>query len=220
MKRRIVWRAAGWMVMALSLAVGLTACEDEDSPDTSELDNWFAQHPYVSDPRSGTSVRDITVSPSAATITHAGQQINFRAVGGKPPYTWAVSVPARGTIAALSSTYEAIYTVTLVDDNDIIVYDSRGQAGVASVSGESSALVATANPDTITQPGGRSILTATGGIPPYTWTVADIALGSIDGPNTGNSVVYVASTVGSGDNTVRCEDSAGNQVNVLIKQQP
>jgi hypothetical protein len=218
MNMRMGWMSAGWVVLALALGVGLTACEDEDSPDTSELDNWFKEHPYVSDPRYGTSLRDVSVSPSSATITHAGQQISFRAIGGKGPYTWAVSVPARGTIAALSSTYEAIYTVTLVDDNDIIVYDSRGQAGVATVSGEATALVATANPDTITQPGGRSILTATGGIPPYTWTVADIALGSIDGPNVGQSVVYVASTVGSGDNTVRCEDSAGNSVNVLIKQ--
>ena len=213
------WLCALKLALAVTgLVVGWTGCEDEDSPNTSELDNWFAAHPYVSDPRSSTAVRDITVSPASATITFAGQKINYRAVGGKPPYTWAVSSPSRGTISALSSTYEAIYTVILVDNNDIIVYDSRGQAGVATVIGESSALVATANPDTITQPGGRSILTATGGIPPYTWTVADIALGSIDGPNTGQSVVYVASTVGSGDNTVRCEDSAGNSVNVLIKQ--
>ncbi len=218
MKRMNVLRWVGVVVAATGMMAGWVGCEDEDSPSTSELDNWFANHPYVSDPRSGTSVRDITVSPSQATITHAGQQVNFRAIGGKPPYHWAVSVPSRGTISALSSTYEAIYTVALVDENDIIVYDSRGQAGIATVSGESSALVAVANPDTITQPGGRSILTATGGIPPYTWTVADIALGSLDGPNTGASVVYVASTVGSGDNTVRCEDSAGNTVNVLIKQ--
>lgn len=218
MNIKVIWRSLGLALAVAGMIVGWTGCEDEDSPDTSELDNWFAQHPYVSDPRRDTSLRDITVTPSSVTIGFAGQKVNFRAAGGKPPYTWAVSSPGRGTISALSSTYEAIYTVIVVDDNDIIVYDSRGQAGLARVTGEAAALVATANPDTITQPGGRSILTATGGIPPYTWTVADIALGSIDGPNTGQSVVYVASTVGSGDNTVRCEDSAGNSVNVLIRQ--
>lgn len=218
MKRHGCWYMIRWMTALAAVGFLLSSCEDEDSPDTSELDNWFAEHPFVSDPRSGTFARDVSISPESVTAGFSGQKFNFRAVGGKPPYTWDVAVPANGTIVPLSSTYEAVYTVTLVDDNSIIVYDSRGQAGIASVRGKFSALVATADPDTITQPGGRSILTATGGIPPYTWTVADIALGSIDGPNTGNTVVYVASTVGSGDNTVMCQDSAGNVVNVLIKQ--
>ncbi|OQA29617.1 MAG: putative enoyl-CoA hydratase echA8 [Verrucomicrobia bacterium ADurb.Bin345] len=80
-------------------------------------------------------------------------------------------------------------------------------------------LTATAVPETITQVGGRSVLTASGGTPPYTWTVSDNALGSLaDGVDTGQSVVYVASTLGSGDNSVRCEDSSGQSVSVVIMQ--
>lgn len=214
----------GWMNVVRVLAVVavsvsfLTACEDEDSPNTGSLDDWFERNPMVNDPRSGTSVRDIVVSPATATITFPGQQVNFRALGGIGAYTWAVADSAVGSVVRLGQTAEAVYTANVVGPNSIIVYDSRGQAGVATVGGETSSLVAVANPDEITQPGGRSILTATGGTPPYNWSVADIALGTIDGPTTGNSVVYVASTVGFGDNTIRCEDAAGTVVNVLIKQ--
>jgi hypothetical protein len=217
MKKYHVMRLIQVLVLVFASSLLFVGCEDEDSPDTGGLDDWFRRNPYVSDPRT-TSLRDISITPASVTITFAGQAVNFRASGGQGEYKWDVADPSAGTITRLASTFEAVYTASAVAPNSVVAFDTRGQAGIGEVVAQSSPLVAVAVPDTITQPGGRAILTATGGTPPYTWTVADIALGSIDGPSVGNSVVYKASTVGSGDNTVRCADSAGNTVNVLIMQ--
>ena len=56
--------------------------------------------------------------------------------------------------------------------------------------------IATANPATLTKDGAKSILTATGGTPPYNWSVVDASLGHILGSATGNSVVYVRDHAG------------------------
>ena len=217
-RRHVRW--VNILIVAMLAASALTGCESEDSPSTGQLDGWFAQNPYVTDPRTSTHPRAITITPASATITFVGQQQTFQASGGTGPYSWDVADNAVGSIAVLSDSRYALYTASVVNPNSVICYDSQGQAGLAEITGPTDPLVAVANPSEITQINGRSILTATGGTPPYTWDVDDTALGNLEGgsPQQGNSVVYKASQLGSGDNTVRCSDGAGTTINVLIQQ--
>ena len=221
MKTRSVVRMVQLLAVIFASTMMFTGCEDEDTPDTGSLDSWFENHPYVSDPRTGQRPRDLSVTPESVEITFIGQQVNFRVAGGRSPYKWDVAIPTAGSIRRLAPE-EAVYTATALAPNTVIVYDSRGQAGIADVNGAAPVtekLTATAVPETITQVGGRSVLTASGGTPPYRWTVSDNALGSLaDGVDTGQSVVYVASTLGSGDNSVRCTDSSGQSASVVIMQ--
>ena len=63
--------------------------------------------------------------------------------------------------------------------------------------------------------GSKAVCTVSGGTPSYTWSVADIALGSIDS-SSGSSVTYTRNN--SGNNTVRVTDAAGNSASVVIVQ--
>ncbi|MBU1908700.1 MAG: hypothetical protein KJ726_01480, partial [Verrucomicrobia bacterium] len=76
-------------------------------------------------------------------------------------------------------------------------------------------LAATGNPTSLENDGDRSLLTATGGDPPYHWTLQDPALGSLD-QDTGETVVYTRNRLG--DNSVRVTDSQGATVAVVIQQ--
>jgi len=218
MKTRRLFSLVNVMAVLLLVMGTFVGCESDDSPDTGDMDGYFDQHPYQSDGRSSTHPRDLSVTPEKVEVTYAGQQFNFRVVGGAEPYRWEVSDAGNGSIAVLPDTTEAVYTANVIAPNTVLAYDASGKAGVADVTGPTDQLVATASPDTVSTPGGRSILTATGGTAPYTWAVSDIALGTIVGSATGNEVVYQRSIGGIGDNTVSCTDGAGTVVNVLIKQ--
>jgi hypothetical protein len=194
----------------------LTGCEDEDSPDTGDLDSYFADHPYVSDPRNSEFPRLVSISPSSALISFVGEQVAFTASGGRGEYTWDVGDGSKGSINRTGGD-AATYTASVVGPNDVIVYDSEGNAAVATINGPSTVLVATANPTELAADGDVAVVTAGGGIPPYTWDVGDIALGFVS-PSTGSSTVYTRSAPVSGDNTVTVHDSSGNTYTVLISQ--
>ena len=192
----------------------LTSCESEDSPDTEGLDSYFDEHPYVSDPRSGTYSSVVSISPDSAEISSVGQKIAFTASGGRGVYTWDVSSTANGDID-VTGDETAIYTASVVGPNDVIVYDEDGQAAVASITGPASSLLATANPDELDTDKDMSVLTASGGVAPYTWEVSDNIVGHLLS-NTGSSVVYQRGA--KGDNSVTVTDSAGETYSVVIRQ--
>lgn len=212
------YRVAGLAAMALA-ALWVAGCEDEDSPDTNGVDAYFEAHPYVSDPRSSPANQDVTITPAAVALTNAGQKVVFTVQGGKGSWTWDVAIPARGTIVPTTQTSQGVYTATTVGPNSVIVYDRYGHAAIATISGEAtssaSALSAQAAPTTLSVDGGKSVLTASGGTPPYAWSVVDVALGNVDAAS-GSSVVYTRYS--AGDNAVRVTDSAGDTVNVVIAQ--
>jgi hypothetical protein len=202
-------------VLTLAPSFLLTGCESEDSPDTGGLDSYFSQHPYVSDPRYATGPRIVSISPEEATISFAGQQVVFTASGGRLNYTWDTSVHSKGTVVVRPGTKSAVYTAAAVGPNDVIVYDQDGHAALATINGPSSPLVATANPSEISVDGGLSVLTASGGVPPYDWTVGDIALGHVN-PSSGGSVVYTRAF--HGDNSVTVTDTSGSSYTIVITQ--
>ena len=202
-------------VLTLVPSFLLTGCEDEDSPDTGDLDSYFESHPFISDPRNSTFSRVVSISPDSAEISSVGQQVVFQASGGNGVYTWDTSRHSAGTVSASGNSDTAVYTASVVEPNDVIVYDRDGYAAVAVITGPSTELLATANPDEITVAGDKSILAASGGIPPYTWSVGDTTLGNVS-PGTGSSVIYTRANVG--DNAVTVTDSAGHSYSLVIHQ--
>ena len=193
----------------------ITGCESEDSPDTEDIDSYFEEHPYVSDPRSETTPRVVSISPSDVEVTFAGQQVSFTAIGGQDPYVWDTANHGNGTIDTMPNTASAVYTAHVVGPNDVIVYDQHGRAAIATINGPSETLLAVADPSQLDNDGDLSVLTASGGVPPYHWEVGQIALGNVS-PHDGSSVIYTRAH--NPDNSVTVTDSAGNSFNLVIKQ--
>ena len=63
--------------------------------------------------------------------------------------------------------------------------------------------------------GDQQVFEVTGGIPPYSWSVIDISLGSIVAQG-GYSAVYERAA--SGDNTVRVQDGSGGVAFARVNQ--
>ncbi len=213
MKRSIVLHVLACMAVAAGFSF-LTGCESDDSPETSNLDHYFESRPYVSDPRSSGSPRDVKINPTAATVTQVGQEVAFKGIGGKGPYVWGVSDSSKGYMRVFGWE-QAVYVTREVAPNDVIVYDQLGHAAIARINGSVSQLLVTANPTSLTYDGAKSILSAAGGSPPYTWTVASGAFGSIDS-STGSTVVYTRGA--AGDNAVKVTDAVGGSASVVIRQ--
>ncbi len=200
------------LLLALTAILCGGGCEDE--PETSELDLFFAQHPFITDPRNDVT-RKLDVAPQDATVTYPGQKIAFTVLGGKKDYRWAVAIPGRGTIHSTGPN-QAIYTVLIVAPNTVIAYDDDGRTGISEIKASTSSLTASASPSSLAVNGDMAVITVSGGYPPYVWTVVDASLGHLVGGNTGVSVVYVRDH--SGDNAVQVQDQAGNVANVVITQ--
>lgn len=203
------------LVLTLVPSFLLTGCENDDSPNTENLDSYFDEHPYVSDPRISTSRRLVTISPESASISFVGQQIAFTALGGRASYSWDTANHAKGTVAVRPGTESAVYTAAVIGPNDVIVYDQDGHAAVANISGPVTALIAVASPAELAADGDLSVLTASGGVAPYHWDVGDVALGFVN-PSDGASVVYTR--IHSPDNSVTVTDSGGDSYTIVIKQ--
>lgn len=207
------------MGMAALVAVGLIGC-DSGTGDDSELDNYFQNHPYVSDPRDGGS-GVVTLTPDSATVGTVGGRAVFAFNGGTAPYTWDVADPSKGTISGSGA--QGVYTATVVGENDVIAYDRSGNAAIAKITGSSGGssgaeLAVSASPATLDSNGSMSVLKATGGVEPYSWSVATGTKGGFVGADTGTTVVYVRNA--AGDNAVTVTDSTGARASVVMVQNP
>ena len=82
---------------------------------------------------------------------------------------------------------------------------------------ESEHLTISANPTTIlSHSGDLTVLSVSGGTPPYSWSVQDLYLGSVVPPSTGYSVIYTRAE--PGDNAVMAKDSVGDYALIVIQQ--
>lgn len=218
MKIRTVCRTFLAAVASAAFALVLSGCDDGGGdPDTSGLDNYFATHPYVSDPRtSGSSGVDVT--PDSASINTVGGQQLFTVTGGAGGYTWDVSNSSMGQFIHYNSDKsQATYEALGVGVNDVIVYDSQGNAAIAKIGGTPpEGMKITADPSTITDNYGLSILTVEGGSPVYTWTCTDQARGLFPEGTTGSTVMY--QRISAGDNGITVTDGLGNKTSIVIKQ--
>lgn len=204
-------------MLLVSLAVLFGGCEDE--PSTNALDNYFANNPYLSDPRLNTTDPAISLEPDRATINYVGQEVSFRVRGGDSHYSWDVSRPGSGSITPSRSNGEmAVYKAFAVSENDVIVYDRHGNAAVAVIEvGDTGTLKLT--PASVTIEGnniaGLTVqFTVSGGEPPYhSWQVAYASMGTID-----QNGLYTVVGNSYGDNFVSVQDAAGNLVEATVTQ--
>lgn len=199
----------GLMVLASQIPSGC----DSGTGDNSELDNFFVNHPYVSDPRTG--IRStVTLSPAAVTVNTIGGKAVFSLVGGNEPISWNVSNAGVGSLVASGGS--ATYTAIVVGDNSIIAYDRDGNAAIAHISGSLSQPSIAADSSLLSTNGVMTVLRVSGGTAPYSWSVTDNSRGAIQGPTTGLSVIYQRSL--PGDNAVTVVDGVGSRASKVISQ--
>jgi hypothetical protein len=207
----------GTIALVLSMVMLYTGCEDE--PKQNDMDAYFAANPFSIDPRIEGGPLDITIeipgSTSDNVIFHMNQVIPLRAKGGSSGYTWFVATAAAGSVAPIADvgvSDSANYTVLGISDNTVYVLDGHGRAGsltmfVGTGSDDVEIVQGTSIPLAV---GATAILTAAGGVPPYTWT-ATTAVGTMGGVD-GNE--YTAGV--SGTNTVTVVGTAGTSDIITI----
>ena len=213
--KKLIYSSA---LFAFTLGMFLFAgCEGDNDPGASGLDEYFANHPHVSDPRGNTENR-ISITPESEFVSAKGQQIAFTADGGTGPYQWDLAIPANGTISQSRNWRQGVYTATKVAENSVIVYDRSGFAALAEISvqdGGTEDLSITASATSLENDGDKTVVSATGGTEPYTWAVQDVALGNISS-TSGSSVIYTRSN--AGDNGVTVTDQNGDSASIVIQQ--
>lgn len=203
--------------VALAFLLGAIIVGCEKNVDMGSVDAWLNSQQGTTDPSKRALFNGIAIDPAEASVTEVGQKVVFRAKGGEAPYRWETA-NGNGVLTVKDSDGDqAVYTAQAIGYNAIMLTDRKGHQAIATVNGENvSPLTVTADPASLSEDGDMAILEASGGTPPYTWTVVDASLGHIVGSDTGNSVVYIRDH--SGDNAVTCQDSAGQFVHVLIAQ--
>lgn len=217
-------KALRWFSVCASLALSFSAlvyiAGCDNSVDTEGVDSYFDKdNANINQPRDSQPGL-LQVSPKVAQASFVGQKINFTAQSGTAPYRWEVAIPANGSVSPLTGE-QTVYTVSAIGNNNVIVYDNRGQSAVATISttasNATSSLMVTPNNPTLDNNGDMITLTASGGTPPYDWVVYDTNLGDIvNKPADTRSVVYQRKN--SGDNAITVTDSAGQSISVVIDQ--
>ena len=161
----------------------------------------------------------VDVEPSSVTLASGSNTVEFTVVATSSnaapknfdlPIEWRVSDPSLGTIIR-SSGFSAVYKRTGKNgDNTVIArdpYDAEGYATVHQILATYTiTLTATASPDNYTW-----TIAASGGQPPYHWSVGDHDMGGLVGSHTGISVVY-----SGGPNAVQCTDANGVSASIAV----
>ncbi|MDI6775054.1 MAG: hypothetical protein QME60_06635 [Verrucomicrobiota bacterium] len=199
-----------------SLFVACPGCEDE--PDDGDLDQYFEDHPYVSDPRhSGTRIV-VTISPAFTNVVDIGDQILFTASGGRLPYTWVV-LGGSGTLERRGN-YQALYTAAAVAPRTILVHDANGDAAIATIGG-SPLTIQPSGTNIVNQgdaAGGTQTFNVYGGSGGYLWVVSDQTKGTLN-TDSGSTVQYTGNTNDvTGINIITVYDSKNNQVKSYVEQ--
>ena len=204
-----------------ALFMGILGCE-KDGDTGSDLDDYFAANPYISDPRDeGRNSSDgIDISPSSATVSAIGQTIVFTISGGDEPISWAVSGNA-GTITQQGNGRQAIYKVTTVAENNVIASDVKGRAAIADIEVTTSDLAIVPSQTTISG-AGTARFTATGGNPPYEWSIGLPNMEAshvISGANN-QYYDYTVNVLWVGTNSIIAIDSKGDTAQAAMVQLP
>lgn len=131
-------------------------------------------------------ISDITISPNTALLA-VGDTQQFTASGGVQPYSWSSGDPSVATIDA-----NGLLTATGAGTTQITVTDATG---VSVSTGDITVREITVSPQTASVLVGASLqFSATGGVAPYTWSVSDTSVATID-PGSGLLTGIAAGTV-------------------------
>ena len=216
------WQAsAGALLVIATLgAILISGCEDgQDSVQRefggnpintsgqSTVDNTESSDPFNARPLSG-------IIPASVTMpTTGGNTVHFTPDGGMPPFHWDVSIPELGTIDS-----HGVYTSKPgVGGNTVILTDNDGTIITAEVTQEGAAATLVLSPTSVAlaADGDTQTFTASGGTPPYTWSMSDYARGGFS-VTTSTSALYLRKT--SGNNSVICTDSKGQSTFASVAQ--
>jgi hypothetical protein len=223
MKQMKLLLSLAFVVTVSVIMAGIIGCE-KDGDTGSDLDAYFKANPYISDPRDSTDDaiggKSLTITPTSAPVTLPGQKVVFTVSNGIGPYTWAVASGGAGSIAKQTGNDgQAIYTVTTVSDNNVIVSDANGKAAIANITVTVNSLAISPGPGlAIVDPSVLPIVatypasatfTAIGGNPPYAWTLVYNAGVATLSATTGSSVDYLALGNTNIINTITVTDSKG-----------
>ncbi len=162
-------------------------------PQAVDSNNTTATTPMISAPLF------ITTSSLPQGITNQTYSATVQAIGGKPPYTWTVQgLPSGLTATPNASTTALIISGLPVASNGPVsfqVTDSGGSSAQSTTRILNLIIVSplTAVPQTFTTTQGfayppSATLTATGGIPPYTWTFGSGALDGLSLSSNGSFI--------------------------------
>lgn len=224
MKMRLVAVIAAVLGVGVTAAlVGLVGCETRSA---GEAENYFDNNPYSSAPRDQPGAPALSIDPSDVTVTNVagmGHVIQFMARGGKEPFSWELAVASAGTIDVQPNTRTALVYLYPRDDfsaNVLLVYDSTGNAAVASIVGlpiSQGALSVAPSSVELNYDEEMVKLFALGGVPPYTWRVVYPERGAIVRYGVNNAgVIY--KRIEEPDQIIIVTDSAGSAVEMTISQ--
>lgn len=199
----------------------LGGCESDGNK--AGMDEFFEANPYESEERSDTSARTLQITPSSAQISHAGQQFVFDGIGGVGPYSWSVADTAAGDISVRGWS-QAVYTSRQVENNTVMCVDQNGHSAVASVMTDGDPLVISPDEYEVEMgpnASGYVSFYASGGTPPYKWTVASPGLGSISySASSSHNASYKIVSGAYGVNVVTVIDADGHTASASVKQEP
>ena len=225
-----LWFSLMALAAFFAIFIGIIGCESSSSTDTG-VDAYFANNPYVTDPRDDANAI-LPLTPQSADITVVGQTILFSASQGDGNYVWALSNPSVGTITAASgNSAQATYIATALSPNDVIVHDGSGHSAIGKITAnEVASLQIQPGASTFTASETNGIppvslygitvqFRVIGGVQPYgSWGASSPGLGSINanGLYTGNGA---ATLTGVGVNTISITDNAGHVATATVTTQ-
>ena len=209
------------LVATMAAFFVITGCESEPSTDADGLGN------YTSEPRMGEGARELTISVEPSIVYAVGDAVLLSVNNGDTPFSWSVADSSAGSIEVRDNTRQAVYTCLEVIPATVLVTDSQGRSGYATILANGSPVPSSLNlsPDTVTVPSGatgRQIdFSVSGGVPPYNWSVSVQALGSIasSGSQEQNATYTVGGPGASGENVITVRDQSGRSTTATVTQQ-
>jgi hypothetical protein len=160
----------------------------------------------------------LSVTTSALPTGSVGKSYSasLTAAGGVPPYQWSASSPPAGLTLAQTGTLSGTPTASGVFSFTVQVTDSSSLSATAqlTLTINSSPLTITTNPPLFSGTVGLAYsqpFSATGGKPPYTWSMSGSSGGLTLDPSAG-ILSGTPSTAGTFNITVQVTDSAGVSV--------
>jgi hypothetical protein len=159
-----------------------------------------------------TDIEPLSILPAEVIVAPDGT-VSFSATGGTPPYTFSI-VSGTGTINAATGEFTAPSSPEITT---VMVTDSGGDSSTATVTVTIPGALAIAPSSVNVVVSGTLTFVATGGTPPYTFSI--IASGS--GTPTINSVTgfYTAGS-STGIDTVQVEDAVLDTVTATVTVVP